>query len=48
MKLKCKFNLYTCSNLIKEFNCTGLCDNCNEGENYQHKDDFKTLTQTTY
>ena len=43
MKLKCKYNLYTCSNLIKNFHCLELCNNCNEGDNFQDKDDFKTI-----
>lgn len=42
--LKCKYKFYTCSNLIKYFYCSDICDNCNEGDNYQDKDDFKTIT----
>ena len=41
--MKCKYNFYTCSNLIIEFNCSDICDNCDEGNNYQDKDDFKTI-----
>ena len=43
MKLKCKHGFYTCSNLIEKFHFAELCDNCDQGENYQHKDDLKTL-----
>jgi len=44
--MECKFNFYTCSNLVKEFHCSGICDNCNEGDNYQHKDDFKAINMS--
>ena len=40
---ECKFNFYTCSNLLKEFHCFGICEKCNQGDNYQHKDNFKTI-----
>ena len=43
--MKCKHNFYTCSNLLKNFHCIELCENCNEGENYQHQDDFRTITK---
>tara|TARA_R110002126_G_scaffold89252_2_gene213397 strand:- start:8715 stop:8915 length:201 start_codon:yes stop_codon:yes gene_type:complete len=42
-KLECKYGFYTCSNLIKELHIKSFCDTCDEGQNYQDKDDFKTV-----
>lgn len=43
MKLECKYGFYTCSNLIKEFHHKDICEACVDGDNYQHKDDFKSI-----
>lgn len=42
-KKQCKYNFYTCSNLIKELHVKSFCDTCEEGQNYEHKDNFKTI-----
>ena len=39
----CKYGFDSCSNLIDNFYSQDLCKNCFEGDNYQHKDDFKTI-----
>ena len=41
--MKCIYNFYTCSNLKKEFHCKELCETCEEGQNYQHIDNFLTV-----
>ena len=45
-KKKCKFNLYTCSNLSEYLHCKELCKLCTDGDAYQHIDDFKTVIKT--
>ena len=36
-KIECKYSFYTCYNLQKEFYCKEICDNCDEGQNYQEQ-----------
>ena len=40
-KLECKYGFSTCSNLIKDLNIPVFCETCDDGQNYQHKDNFK-------
>lgn len=42
-KAFCKYGFYSCSNLIDDFYSEDLCKSCCDGDNYQHKDDFKTI-----
>jgi hypothetical protein len=44
---ECKYGFSTCSNLIKELHCKEFCTTCEEGQNYQHKDNFKSVIKET-
>ena len=45
-KNKCKYNLYTCSNLSEYLHCKELCKICIDGDAYQHIENFKTVIKT--
>ena len=38
---ECQYGLYTCSNLLKDLHSEELCKYCDDGNNYEHKDNFK-------
>lgn len=44
-KKKCKYNLYTCSNLSEYLHYKELCRLCVNGDAYQHIDNFKTVVE---
>ncbi len=41
--LECKYDLNTCSNLLIDLHIPDLCNTCTDKNNYEHKDNFKSI-----